>query len=93
MIARLWRGTARDPDGYLRHLRRNVIPRLKKISGYREVRVLRRDREILVVTFRDSMQPIRAFAGEDVEKAVVEPEARAVLEEFDDVVRHYEVVE
>jgi len=35
---------------------------------------------------------IRAFAGEHVERAVVEPEAAAVLTRFDQEVRHYEVM-
>jgi hypothetical protein len=39
------------------------------------------------------MDAIRAFAGMDVEKAVVEPDAVAALIEFDSRVRHYEVVE
>ena len=94
MIARIWRGVAADPAGaqaYLRHLDGNVLPALKSIAGYREVRVLRRNQEFLVVTFWDSMEAIRRFAGEDPERAVVEPEARAVLKEYDDFVTHYEV--
>jgi hypothetical protein len=55
--------------------------------------VLRRKEEFLVITFWESMGAIRRFAGEDPERAVVEPEARAVLAEFDDVVLHYEVME
>ena len=43
------------------------------------------------MTLWDSMDAIRRFAGEDAEHAVVEPEARAVLAEYDDFVRHYEV--
>ena len=39
------------------------------------------------------MDAIRRFAGEDAERAVVEPEAQAVLAEYDDFVRHYEVME
>jgi Ethanolamine utilization protein EutJ (predicted chaperonin) len=39
------------------------------------------------------MDAIRAFAGMDVEKAVVEPGAVAALMEFDSRVRHYDVVE
>ena len=39
------------------------------------------------------MDAIRAFAGVDVEKAVVEPGAVAALIDFDGRVRHYEVVE
>jgi hypothetical protein len=39
------------------------------------------------------MDAIRRFAGADPERAVVEPEARAVLADYDDFVRHYEVQE
>ncbi|HEV3009549.1 MAG TPA: antibiotic biosynthesis monooxygenase [Burkholderiales bacterium] len=98
MIARLWSGVARDrrnAEAYLRHLAANVLPALKGIDGHREVRVLRREAggrvELVVMTFWDSMEAIRRFAGEDAERAVVEPEARAVLVEYDDFVRHYEV--
>jgi hypothetical protein len=38
------------------------------------------------------MDAIRAFAGDDLARAVVEPEAAAVLTRFDQEVRHYEVV-
>ena len=99
MIARVWKGVARDAanaDAYLRHLAANVLPALATIEGYREVRVLRRADhgrvEFLVLTFWDSMEAIRRFAGADPQRAVVEPEARAVLAEYDDVVRHYEVM-
>jgi hypothetical protein len=34
----------------------------------------------------------RAFAGEDYEQAVVEPEARALLLHFDERSTHYEVL-
>jgi heme-degrading monooxygenase HmoA len=100
MIARLWRGGAADrgkADAYVRHLKTNVVPELAAIPGYREVRLLRREEggrtEFLVMTLWDSMEAIRRFAGADPERAVVEPEARAVLSDYDDFVRHYEVVE
>jgi heme-degrading monooxygenase HmoA len=98
MIARLWRGVAPggpNADAYLHHLRESVLPVLAAIDGCRDVRVLRRDDsgrvEFLVMTFWDSMAAIRRFAGADPERSVVEPEARAVLAEYDDFVRHYEV--
>ena len=94
MIARLWRGAAGDDAAaaaYLRHVERNVVPQLAAIAGYRDVKVLRREREFVVITFWESMDAVRRFAGDDPERAVVEPEARAVLAEFDDFVRHYEV--
>lgn len=42
---------------------------------------------------RPALDAIRAFAGIDVEKAVVEPAAIAALSDFDASVRHYEVIE
>jgi hypothetical protein len=38
------------------------------------------------------MEAVRRFAGATSEKAVVEPEARAVLSAFDEYVAHFEVV-
>jgi heme-degrading monooxygenase HmoA len=94
MIARVWKGVARNTaegDAYARHLATKVIPALALLEGYREIRVLRRNDEFLVLTFWDSMQAVRRFAGVDPERAVVEPEARAVLARWDEFVTHYEV--
>ncbi len=99
MIVRTWRAyaaTAENADAYVRHLEGSVFPRLRGIAGHHSAHLLRRaadDRvELLVLTWWESMQAVRAFAGEAPENAVVEPEARAVLAEFDPTVRHYEVV-
>jgi heme-degrading monooxygenase HmoA len=98
VIARVWRGSAKgagEAQAYLRHFDANVRPELQAIAGYREARVLRREErgrvELMVMTFWESMDAIRRFAGDEPERAVVEPEARAVLAEYDDFVRHYEV--
>jgi hypothetical protein len=48
--------------------------------------------ELVVVTYWRSPDAIRGFAGADPERAVVAPEAEALLTEFDRRVRHYEVV-
>jgi len=96
MIARLWRGSAADAakaDAYQRHVKTRVLPELRRIPGHRGAQVLRRETEFLVITFWDSMEAIRRFAGDDPERAVVEPEAQAVLSDYDDFVRHYEVQE
>ena len=96
MIARLWRGKAKDVasgDAYQRHVTRSVIPVLKRIAGHKGAQVLRRDEEFLVITFWESMDAIRRFAGDDPQRAVVEPEARAVLREYDELVSHYEVMQ
>ncbi len=98
MIARLWRGVAvaSNADAYQRHATATVFPALREIAGHRGAYLMKRvvggRTEFLAVTLWDSMDAVRAFAGADPETAVVEPEARAVLAEFDDFVRHYEVV-
>jgi heme-degrading monooxygenase HmoA len=95
MIARVWRGAAATPanaDAYEDHVRTRVLPALGAIAGYRGARVLRRGLEFVVITQWESMDAVRRFAGDEPEAAVVEPEARAVLSEFEEVVRHYDVV-
>jgi len=97
MIARLWRGVAiaGNADAYQRHATGTVFPALRGIAGHRGAYLLRRmvggRTEFLALTLWDSLDAIRAFAGDDLENAVVEPEARAVLAEFDEFARLYEV--
>jgi heme-degrading monooxygenase HmoA len=98
MIVRTWRGYAMagKAEAYAHHLRQSVFPKLGGIAGHRGAYLLRRESEgrieFLVLTLWDSMQAVRQFAGSTPEKAVVEPEAQAVLAEFDPTVSHYEVV-
>jgi heme-degrading monooxygenase HmoA len=98
MIARLWRGqaTPRKADVYQDHFEHAVCPALAEIAGNRGAWLLRCEVdgrvEFLAVTLWDSVDSIRAFAGDDVEAAHVEPEGRAALETFDDFAQHYEVV-
>ena len=97
MIARLWRGlaVAGNADAYQRHATTNVFPALREIAGHRGAYLLKRAvggrTEFLALTLWDSLDAVRAFAGDDPETAVVEPEARAVLAEFDGFARHYEI--
>jgi heme-degrading monooxygenase HmoA len=99
MIIRAWRGYASHAKShdYPSHFRRNVMPELWAIRGFLGARLLRSEKadgfEFLVHTRWQSMEAIRAFAGEDPERAVVEPEAVCALVRFDERVRHYEVVE
>jgi len=48
--------------------------------------------EVVVITFWESLESIRSFAGEPLDRAVVADQARALLDDFDQQVRHYEVV-
>ena len=97
MIARSWSGRAHRDDAprYVAHARTAVFAHLGTIKGYRGALVLTEDRAtdvaVTVLTFWDSMDAIRAFAGPDPEAAVVEPEAEAALIDYDRHVRHFEV--
>jgi heme-degrading monooxygenase HmoA len=97
MIARIWRGKATklNAEAYCQHVVKAVFPKLKNLAGRHGTYLLRRaidDRvEFLAVTFWDSIEAIKQFSGSDVSTAVVAPEARAVLAEFDDFVTLYEV--
>jgi heme-degrading monooxygenase HmoA len=97
VIARVWAAqtTAGQLPAYLEHLRASVLPGLQGLDGYSGVTVLDRPLsegiEVIVITYWRSIDAIRAFAGGDVEKAVVAKEAAAMLSRFDERVRHYVV--
>jgi len=98
MIARTWRGATRaeDADRYLEYLHATGFPGYRETEGNRGVLALRRvegDRaEFLLVTFWDSEQAIRRFAGDDPGRAVFYPEDDRFLVERGERVHHYEVV-
>jgi heme-degrading monooxygenase HmoA len=99
MIIREWRGRASPSkaETYPKHFHDKVVPELRQVPGFVGAQLSRRQLddkiEFLVLTRWQSMDAIRAFAGTDVEKAVVEPGAVAALVEFDTTVRHYEALE
>lgn len=99
MIVRVWRGRASPSTSsdYPEHFRRRILPELKGIAGFLGASLLRRAQgdavEFVVLTRWTSIGAIRAFAGDDVAKAVVEPDAIAALVDFDETVQHYEVIE
>lgn len=98
MIARLWHGwtAPENADAYEAFLRTKMFPSIHRVPGYLGADLLRRESgdEIAFVTITrfESLESVRAFAGEDYERAVVEPEARALLSRFDERSEHYEVV-
>ncbi len=99
MICRLWHGwTIRANAGPYEHLLRSEIFRgiaSRKIAGYHGIELLRRDdgelTEFVTLMWFDSIEAVRAFAGEEYEVAVVPPAARALLHRFDERSAHYEV--
>lgn len=99
MISRIWRGwtTPANADAYERLLRNEIFPGIvaRRLPGFGGIQLLRRpvDDTVEFVTemWFDSMDGVRAFAGDDYETAVVPPRARAVLLRFDERSVHYEV--
>ena len=95
MIERVWRGwtTADKADAYQHFLQHDFLPAAHAIPGFRGARVLRRDHgdevEFVTLTHFDSLDAIRAFAGDDLEKAHIAPEARDLLSRGDERVAHY----
>ena len=99
MISRVWHGwtTPANADAYESLLKSEIFAgiRNRQIPGYRGIHLLRRslgdEVEFVTVMWFDSMEAVRAFAGEDFEVAVVPQQARALLARFDERSQHYEV--
>jgi len=85
MIARIWRGMtpARQADDY------------RATPGNRGVQVLRRivgdETEFVLTSLWDSFDAIRAFAGNDPERAVYYPADKDFLLSFAPNIDHFEV--
>ena len=98
MIARIFHASAlpEKANDYVQHLQMSVLPELRQIDGFQGVQLLRKDSaeevEFIVLTFWDSMDAIRKFAGEEADVAVVAPAAQAMFHEYDSTVKHFEIV-
>jgi heme-degrading monooxygenase HmoA len=98
LIARTWHGVVRasDADAYHRYLLETGVPEYKATPGNRGVYVLRQPQgdtaHFLLLTLWDSWDAIRAFAGDDIEKAKYYPEDERYLLELEPRVSHYEVM-
>jgi antibiotic biosynthesis monooxygenase (ABM) superfamily enzyme len=98
MISRIWHGWTKpeNADAYEALLRETIFPWIERVDGYRGAFLLRRDAggeiEFVTITRFDSLDAVKAFAGEDYETAVVLPEADALLSRYDARSAHYETV-
>jgi heme-degrading monooxygenase HmoA len=88
--------TPENADGYEELLEHDVLPAIDGIAGYAGAYLLRRDLaggvEFVTLTMFESIEAVRAFAGDDVETAVVPERGRRLLARFDERSAHYEVV-
>ena len=101
MISRIWHGWTEpaNADTYEALLRTEIFPGIlaKDVAGFRRIELYRRptegEVEFVTVMWFDSLDAVKAFAGEDYETAYVPDKARAVLKHFDPRSQHYEIRE
>lgn len=98
MIVRTWsaRATKEGADAYNAYFENTLLPQLRMLPGFSGAFLLARDDaglvELTAHTLWESLDAIRAFAGDDITTAVVEPDALAVLQHSDPTVVHRDVV-
>ena len=98
MIARTWRGwvdTARAAD-YVEYLDRTGLSAYAATPGNLGAHLLRRDlddgrTEVVTLSFWESMDAVRRFAGDDPSQAVFYPEDDDYLVGRETTVTHFDV--
>ncbi len=99
MIARTWRGWTRpeDAEEYAAYIAGTGLAEYAATSGNRGAYLLHRldgDRvEFIAVSFWDTLDAVKAFAGDDIDVAVFYPEDDRYLISRETVAHHYEVAE
>lgn len=96
LTARTWSATATSAGAgdYTSYFAGTLLPQLRKLPGFAGACLLRRDLdgtgtvELTAHTFWQSPEAIVAFAGDDITMSVVEPEAQAMLLDFDRTATH-----
>ena len=100
MIVRSWSATSTSAGAgdYGRYFADTLLPQLRELPGFAGAYLLSRDLgdagpvELTACTFWESAEAIRGFTGDDITVSVVEPEARAMLLDFDRTAAHRSVL-
>jgi heme-degrading monooxygenase HmoA len=99
VIARIWRGVVRADDAaaYRAYVEETGLRQYRETPGNRGAWLLQRIEgdhcEIVTLSFWESLDAVRGFAGDDPERAVFYPEDDRFLVERDTRVSHYDVYE
>ena len=99
MIARIWRGTTAEDraDEYAEYLRGTGLADYVKTPGNHGVSMLVRRHDgradFTLISYWESMEHVKAFAGDDPEVAVFYPEDDDFLIDRETTVTHHDVVE
>lgn len=98
MILRTWRGwvQADRVEEYSRYVEQTGLAGYRAVEGNRGCQLVTRDlgdgrAEIVTLSWWDSLDVIRGFAGDDIEVARFYPEDDQYLVDRERFVRHYEV--
>lgn len=97
MIARVWRGYTKpeQADTYEGMLKPELLPGIGKKKGYRGSYLLRREFdaevEFITIILWDSIDSLRAAAGQDYETAIIPEDRRKYLSRYEAKAAHYEV--
>jgi heme-degrading monooxygenase HmoA len=98
VIARIWRGAVRTEDAaeYAVYIEETGMEQYRSTPGNQGAWILRRDvgelSHFITLSMWDDMDAVRAFAGDDPERAVLYSEDEKYLVEHHDTVEHYEIV-
>ena len=98
MIVRMWHGRVptSKAQAYREFVNGRAIPDYHSVPGNISVHILERQEgeitHFITMTFWESLESIRGFAGDDLERAKYYPEDDEFLLEFEPRVVHYEVV-
>jgi hypothetical protein len=97
MIARMWHGVtlAENNEAFLEYMKSTGIKTCIDAAGNRGVYVLQHPGDAQVdfifLSFWESYESIRNFAGQNIEKPLYFPDDKKYLIELEQEVKHYEV--
>ncbi|HXB42448.1 MAG TPA: hypothetical protein VNV85_00250 [Puia sp.] len=97
MVARIWHGktSIANYQAYTEFLKQTAIPDYQKTKGFRGLTFLRNlkgeEGHFILITFWETLEVIKNFAGEDFERAKYYPQDDEYLLGFEEKVQHYEV--
>lgn len=97
MIARIWHGRVPTvkSDAYMAHLRSFALPRYRKVPGNLAAYAMRRIEgsvaHVETLTFWESVEAIKRFAGDNAEQARYDDFDKDFLLDYEPTCRHYEI--
>jgi heme-degrading monooxygenase HmoA len=98
VVARMWHGRTKTSiaDEYYAYLKAEGIDKIEAIPGNLGAQILRRTdgatTEFTVISYWDSLEAIKAFAGNDIEKTHFLPKDPQYLLELEPKVKHFDVL-